>query len=417
MQEFNGRVAVVTGAASGIGYAMAGRFAAEGMRVALADIHGPSLDAAAERLRNAGAMVLAQQTDVSDAGAVEALAERVYGEWGAVHVLCNNAGVALQQGAVWEHSLESWRWITGINYWGVVHGVRSFVPRMLAKGEPGHVVNTASMAGMIAGSIGGGPYAATKHAVVAISESLYGELKRSGAAVSASVLCPGWVNTDIAAHSERDAPLLAETLGRSLSCQHRSPTPPGCIRPRSSRGRSSKPSATTASTSSQPRTTFSIGCACATVGSKRGATRPCRGVPSSRIGANELREAIHLATGSIEQNLEFGRRFNDLWNVRDPGFWDLIAADAPIRIGPLSATREQGQAGDENLLRVLPDCRREILREAADGDFLIHHWRCSGHHIADGRLVAWEGCTWMRIESDRVVEGWIFGDPADPRLD
>lgn len=117
-----------------------------------------------------------------------------------------------------------------------------------------------------------------------------------------------------------------------------------------------------------------------------------------------------------EENLEFGRKFNDLWNARDPAAWDLIASGARFRVGPRTITREQQLAGEKYLLRALPDCRREILREAADGDFVIHQWRCWGHHAVDRRLVEWEGCTWMRIESGLIVEGWIFGDPADPRL-
>jgi NAD(P)-dependent dehydrogenase (short-subunit alcohol dehydrogenase family) len=213
MQEFARKVAVITGGASGIGFAMAERFAQEGMRVALADVHQPSLDASAARLRSAGATVLAQQTDVADAASVEALAERVYQEWGAVHVLCNNAGVGLGLGSIWEQPLEGWRWVMGVNLWGIIHGIHAFVPRMLQGGEVGHVVNTASMAGMTIGEAGGGPYSATKHAVVSISESLFGELRRAGAAVSASVLCPGWVDTPIVANSHRDAPSRSGLTG------------------------------------------------------------------------------------------------------------------------------------------------------------------------------------------------------------
>lgn len=118
-----------------------------------------------------------------------------------------------------------------------------------------------------------------------------------------------------------------------------------------------------------------------------------------------------------EQNLELGRQFNDLWNARDPAFWELMAVGAVVHVGPYVPTIEQAQAGDEYLLNVLPDCRREIVREVADGEFVIHHWRCSGHHAADGHLVEWEGCTWLRGENGRITEGWIFADPADPKLE
>lgn len=206
MNDFQKRVAVVTGGASGIGYALAERFAAEGVKLAIADIHQRSLDEAAAKLRATGATVLAERVDVSDAAAVEAFAEAVYREYGAVHVLCNNAGVGIQQLPVWEHPLENWHWIMGINLWGVIHGIRSFVPRMVASGVEGHVVNTASMAGLITGTMGDSPYGLTKHGVVALSESLYRDLKTVGSALSASVLCPGWTGTPIAANSDRDAP-------------------------------------------------------------------------------------------------------------------------------------------------------------------------------------------------------------------
>ena len=152
MKAFQDRVAVITGAASGIGRAMAERFAAEGMRVALADIEEPALVAAARDMEEAGATVLPFALDVSGSTTqVEALAEAVYARFGAVHLLCNNAGVAGGGAPVWRQSLDAWRWILGVNLWGAMHGIHSFVPRMLEGGEEGHVVNTASAAGLETG--------------------------------------------------------------------------------------------------------------------------------------------------------------------------------------------------------------------------------------------------------------------------
>lgn len=206
MKEFTNKVAVITGGASGIGYAMAERFAAEGMKLAIADIHQPSLDEAAAKLRAAGSAVLAQSVDVTDAVQVEAFAERVFEEYGAVHVLCNNAGVGVWRREIWNQPLDVWRWAIGVNLWGVIHGIHAFVAKMLTGGHEGHIVNTASMAGLIAGTDGDSPYGATKHAVVSVSESLYRDLKIADAALSASVLCPGWVNTDLLADSARESP-------------------------------------------------------------------------------------------------------------------------------------------------------------------------------------------------------------------
>jgi NAD(P)-dependent dehydrogenase (short-subunit alcohol dehydrogenase family) len=203
MKQLRDRVAVVTGGASGIGRGMAARFAAEGMRLVLADVEPEPLDRAVAELRQGGASVLAVNCDVSRPESVEALAERAYDHFGAVHVLCNNAGVAGGGGlATWESSLDDWGWVLGVNLMGVVHGIRSFVPRMLAEGSEGHVVNTASMAGLIPG---GGIYGVSKHGVVSLSESLWNELALRGARLKVSVLCPGWVNTRII-QSERNRP-------------------------------------------------------------------------------------------------------------------------------------------------------------------------------------------------------------------
>jgi NAD(P)-dependent dehydrogenase (short-subunit alcohol dehydrogenase family) len=199
MQEFKNRVAVVTGGASGIGRAIAERCVAEGMRVALADIEAPALDAAARAMK-----ARPYQIDVSDADAVEAMAEAVYKEFGAVHLLFNNAGVAPDPKPVWAQTLDTWKWVTGVNLYGVIHGLRSFVPRMLAGGEEGHVVNTASVAGLSSGPMIS-PYFATKHAVVGLSESLFLELKMGNTRIGASVLCPAFVKTKIA-ESARNRP-------------------------------------------------------------------------------------------------------------------------------------------------------------------------------------------------------------------
>jgi len=203
MKEFKDKVALITGGASGIGFALADRFASVGMKIVLADIEQGALETAERTLKDKGAPVLSVQTDVSKADDVERLAARAYDHFGAVHVLCNNAGVG-GGGLTWEQSLEDWRWVLGVNLWGVIHGLRTFVPRMLAQGTEGHVVNTASIAGLITTpymSI----YEATKHAVVAITESLRMEFEMLGSAISASVVCPGFVATNIG-DSERNRP-------------------------------------------------------------------------------------------------------------------------------------------------------------------------------------------------------------------
>lgn len=203
MDELSGKTAVVTGAASGMGLAMANRFAGEGMRVVLADIEEAPLEAAEKLLRDEGAEVVAVHTDVSDGDAVDALAEAATAAFGDVHVLCNNAGVGTG-GLLRDLTTADWQWVLGVNLWGVIHGIRAFLPRMLAHGKAGHIVNTASLAGHISAPMLG-PYGASKFAVVSISETLHHELTMLGSALHASVLCPGWVNTNIHA-SERNRP-------------------------------------------------------------------------------------------------------------------------------------------------------------------------------------------------------------------
>ena len=187
-----GQVAVVTGAAGGIGLAMAERFAAEGLRVVLADVEEPALDKAVAGLRERGASAVGQVTDVSERDSVEALAEAAYRAFGAVHVLCNNAGVGSgAEGRMWEHEPNDWKWAFAVNVWGVFHGIQAFVPRMLAGREPGHLVNTSSSDGGIAPLPTASVYAVTKSAVVTMTESLYAHLRAERAPIGASVLFPG----------------------------------------------------------------------------------------------------------------------------------------------------------------------------------------------------------------------------------
>ncbi|MFI1069703.1 SDR family NAD(P)-dependent oxidoreductase [Streptomyces puniciscabiei] len=187
-----GQVAVVTGAASGIGLAMARRFAAEGLKVVLADVEEAALAKAAAGLRAEGAEVHARVVDVGERAQVMELAEAAYDTYGAVHVLCNNAGVGSgAEGRMWEHDPNDWRWAFAVNVWGVFHGVQAFVPRMIKSGRPGHVVNTSSGDGGIAPLPTASVYAVTKAAVVTLTESLYAHLRAEHARVGASVLFPG----------------------------------------------------------------------------------------------------------------------------------------------------------------------------------------------------------------------------------
>jgi NAD(P)-dependent dehydrogenase (short-subunit alcohol dehydrogenase family) len=202
MQSLRDKVAVITGGASGIGKAVAARAAAEGMKLVLADVEESALEATARALTAEGAEVLAVVTDVSDASSVRALRDQTLQRFGGAHLVHNNAGVGAG-GPIWEVTEEEWRWILGVNLWGVVHGINAFVPVLLEQGE-GHVVNTASIAGL-SSTPGLGPYTATKHAVVAISETLFKDLRAAGAAIGVSVLCPGFVQTGIA-RSDRNRP-------------------------------------------------------------------------------------------------------------------------------------------------------------------------------------------------------------------
>jgi NAD(P)-dependent dehydrogenase (short-subunit alcohol dehydrogenase family) len=195
MQEFSGRVAVVTGAASGIGRALAQRFGAEGMKVVLADIEPGALDAAAAELASEGVETRAVVTDVTQPDQVSALAERTLDAFGGVHVVCNNAGV-FAGGLSWEAPISDYEWVLGVNTWGVIHGIRTFVPILLAQGEVGHVVNTASMAAVTTTPLSGA-YTMSKHAVLSISETLFLELEQRGAPIGVSALCPELISTRI----------------------------------------------------------------------------------------------------------------------------------------------------------------------------------------------------------------------------
>ena len=196
MKELEGKTAVVTGAGSGIGRALAIRFAAAGMHVALADVEEPKLAEVAQEVDTIGPGVIAVPTDVSEEEAIHRLRDEALDAFGAVHVVCNNAGV----GGGGE-TLADWQWVMNVNFWGVVHGLRTFLPLLQGQNE-GHIVNTASMAGIFPGY---SPYSASKWAVVGMSEGLYSQLSMEGSDVGVSCLCPGWVRTSII-DSDRNRP-------------------------------------------------------------------------------------------------------------------------------------------------------------------------------------------------------------------
>lgn len=196
MRDLEGKVAVITGAASGIGAALAYRLAQTKMRLVLADINNERVNAVASYLDAQGVQVQSLQVDVAKAGQVDALADLAYQRFGAVHLLCNNAGVAVL-GPCWEHSLGDWEWALGVNLRGVIHGIRSFVPRMLEQGGEGHIVNISDMAALLATPLSA-PYVAAKQAVVGVSECLRHDLTLVDAKLGVSVVCPAFVRSEFA---------------------------------------------------------------------------------------------------------------------------------------------------------------------------------------------------------------------------
>ncbi len=208
------RVAVVTGGGSGIGRALAEALAQEGARIVVADVEEPAASLVADGIRRRGGNAIAVRTDVSDLAQVQALADRAFSHFGAVNILCNNAGVAFQ-GALQDATHKDWQWLLGVNLWGVIHGLEAFLPRMIAQGQPGHIVNTGSMAGLIA-SQGLGIYNASKYAVVGISETLVKDLRPHG--IGVSVLCPMGVSTQIG-KSARNRPVHLRNAEERVSAE------------------------------------------------------------------------------------------------------------------------------------------------------------------------------------------------------
>jgi len=203
MRNVRNKVAVVTGAASGIGRGMAESFAEAGMKLVLSDVEHARLAKTCEELRALGADVHAVVADVSKQDQVTALAQESLRHYGAVHVLCNNAGVGPMLRPSWSASLEEWNWVLSVNLMGVVHGIRTFIPIMIEQDEEAHIVNTASLAGLTYGA--NTVYTVSKFGVVGLSESIQLELARDGHKINVSVLCPAWVNTNIL-HSDRNRP-------------------------------------------------------------------------------------------------------------------------------------------------------------------------------------------------------------------
>ena len=215
MKDFQGKVAVITGGASGLGRAMADRFAREGMSIVLADVEPSALAKAEAEMKTAGARVIGVRTDVSKAAEVESLAQKTLARFGSVDVLANNAGVA-EGGNVWDNTVADWEWVLGVNLWGVIHGVRVFAPIMLKQQTEGHIINTASVAGLISPP-GMGIYCVSKHAVVTLSECLHHDLAQKTDKLKCSVLCPAYVPTGIADSGRNRPAALSETRHKTAA--------------------------------------------------------------------------------------------------------------------------------------------------------------------------------------------------------
>jgi NAD(P)-dependent dehydrogenase (short-subunit alcohol dehydrogenase family) len=240
MRDFNGKVAVVTGGAGGIGFAIAERFGREGCLIMLADIEKDALTAAVESLRSQGVTAVGHRCDVANHKSVEELERRTIDEFGKVHLLFNNAGVSIT-GPSWLLSYDDWRWVWDVNVWGVINGVKTFLPGMLAHGEGGHVINTGSLASFF-GNGDHAPYSSSKAAVLGMSQSLYSEMKAMMTGIGVSIVCPGMVATKIH-QSYRNRP-----EGDQPWSDREFANPP--FRQRTSLNRLSRPSVTTSSTSS-----------------------------------------------------------------------------------------------------------------------------------------------------------------------
>jgi NAD(P)-dependent dehydrogenase (short-subunit alcohol dehydrogenase family) len=213
--ELEGKVAVITGAASGIGFGLAAQAASRGMKLVLADVEEAALQAASDKLAEGGATTLAVPTDVRVADEVEALDTAAFDEFGSVDLLCNNAGVNLTVARpVWEFSPGDWEWVIGVNLWGAIHGLRSFLPRMMEQSTKSHILNTASSACLISGP-GLGIYKLTKHAVLSLSETTFHDLHGVGARVGVSVFCPGLVKSGIRDASRNRPASLSDERPRS----------------------------------------------------------------------------------------------------------------------------------------------------------------------------------------------------------